>query len=48
MEQRKSVRPKEAQKTLREPKERPKASKIDIRTHFGTSGKIKSENAINP
>ena len=33
---------------LREPKERPKASKIDLRTHFGTSGKINSENAINP
>ena len=23
-------------------------AKIDLRTHFGTSGKIKSENAINP
>ena len=34
--------------SLREPNERPKASKIDLRTHFGTSGKIKSENAINP
>ena len=33
---------------LREPKERPKASQIDLRTHFGTSEKIKSENAINP
>ena len=33
---------------LREPKGRPKASKIDLRTDFGTSEKSKSENAINP
>ena len=30
------------------PKGHPKASKIDLRAHFGTSGKTKSENARNP